>query len=347
MLIIEQMKAGHDVELIVYDHEQSWVSFFREQGIKVNTGFTKKNGFSFQLVRQLQDVTRTADIIHTHDLNPLIYIALSKILAKLCFRKHPVVIHTAHGMDHIIRRPLNKWYERLTGLLTNEIVGVSEKVCQTYKNELWVSSKKITQIDNGTSIPVLGTDTRSPDPQWLNKEFSTDPNKKTFVCVARVLPLKNQMLLLELAKRRNDLNVLIVGPSGDDNYWKKITSEKPSNLIMTGARSDISQILQSSDFFISASLHEGIPVAVLEAGSFGLPCFLSLIPGHLAIQEKSKSPVALFFKPDSIEDLLAQIINYEQNPLEINTNLKKTIYDHFSSHKMSQEYLRVYETHYA
>lgn len=42
-----------------------------------------------------------------------------------------------------------------------------------------------------------------------------------------------------------------------------------------GVRSDIEKILQAFDVFVFPSIHEGLPVTLVEAQGVGLPCIIS------------------------------------------------------------------------
>lgn len=54
---------------------------------------------------------------------------------------------------------------------------------------------------------------------------------------------------------------------------KELNLEK--NVIFTGVRSDIPDLLQAIDVFLFPSLHEGLPVTLIEAQASGLPCIVS------------------------------------------------------------------------
>ena len=56
---------------------------------------------------------------------------------------------------------------------------------------------------------------------------------------------------------------------------KVIEMHLEENVIFTGIRSDIPQILSAMDVFILPSFFEGMPNVVLEAQAVGVPCLIS------------------------------------------------------------------------
>ena len=341
LLIEEQIRAGHEVMLIVYDYEQSWVDSFRKKGVIVETDYKKQDGYDFGLLRFLAKKIEGSDVVHTHDINPALYIAPLRILFRLSDKKFPRFIHTAHGMDHIHKRPILKFYEAFASHMTDLTVGVGKAVCDVYRS-LGLPAHKIALIENGTRLT-------SPLDKHIHKmkichELGIDPQLKLWGAVARIVPLKNQKLILNFAKRRPDIHFLLVGPSGDEAYWTELEKFKSQNVTMMGSRSDIPEILAALDIFISASTHEGIPLSVLEAGAQSVPCVLSDIPGHRTLQDQSLAPIALFFRNDDLEDLCHQtsLLN-EKFANSIGSQLNIHVEKNYSAKAMYQKYLDAYK----
>ena len=71
--IEHQLKVGHKVQMIVYDHDRRWVPKFEELGIKVHTSYLKKPGIDLGPLPVIEKLTYDSDIVHPHDLNPAIY----------------------------------------------------------------------------------------------------------------------------------------------------------------------------------------------------------------------------------------------------------------------------------
>jgi len=102
-----------------------------------------------------------------------------------------------------------------------------------------------------------------------------------FVHVGRFDEQKNHIFLMdvfyEILKRKKNSRLLLIG----DGHLKKEMEEKTKKYRMQqevkflGLRTDIPEILAAADIFLMPSLHEGLPLALVEAQVAGLPCFIS------------------------------------------------------------------------
>lgn len=99
--------------------------------------------------------------------------------------------------------------------------------------------------------------------------------------VGRFSHQKNHLFLLEVFARISmevPNAVLILAGDGPLKSTiiekaKKLNIDKKVKLI--GVREDINLLLQSFDVFVFPSLHEGLPVTLIEAQGAGLPCVIS------------------------------------------------------------------------
>lgn len=129
------------------------------------------------------------------------------------------------------------------------------------------------------------------DPETKGKilrEFNID--KKLVVGhVGRLAEVKNHIFLLEVFKLINkdepDSVLLLVG----DGELRKAIEDKieylglKKDVIITGLRSDVSDIMQAMDVFVFPSLYEGLPLTTIEAQSSGL---VSLISSNVTAEVK-------------------------------------------------------------
>lgn len=99
--------------------------------------------------------------------------------------------------------------------------------------------------------------------------------------IGRFHPQKNHDFLINVFKKvheKNKNSVLLLIGDGElkksiENNVKKLGIEK--NVIFTGGRSDITELLQAMDLFVLPSLYEGLGIVVIEAQASGLHCVVS------------------------------------------------------------------------
>ena len=99
--------------------------------------------------------------------------------------------------------------------------------------------------------------------------------------VGRITTPKNPSMTFRIFKEivLKDKNIVCIWVGTGEQeleYKEKIISEKlQDNIIMTGLRTDIPDLLMAADVFLFPSLWEGLPLSVIEAQATGLPCVIS------------------------------------------------------------------------
>ena len=109
-------------------------------------------------------------------------------------------------------------------------------------------------------------------------------NESTLVLghIGRFHPAKNHTFLLDvfaqLQKSTPDSKLLLVG-DGDLRTQIEEKAQRlgiSNNVLFTGVREDIPELLQAMDVFVFPSIYEGLPVSIVEAQASGLPCLISV-----------------------------------------------------------------------
>ena len=112
------------------------------------------------------------------------------------------------------------------------------------------------------------------------QEFNIQ-NKLVIGHIGKILSQKNHNFLIDIFKDLNSKNKNAVLMLVGDGELKPLIKRKVDSLglneyvIFTGVRSDIPMLLQAMDVFVFPSIHEGLPVTLVEAQASGLPCFIS------------------------------------------------------------------------
>ncbi|MBI4768867.1 MAG: glycosyltransferase, partial [Chloroflexi bacterium] len=111
----------------------------------------------------------------------------------------------------------------------------------------------------------------------LRAEIAGDPTRPLLISVGRLTPPKAFDVLLSafalVRSQKPEARLIIVG--GGSLYDELAAQIKTLGLegsaMLLGERDDIPRLLAAGDMFVSSSVREGLPLAILEAMTAGLP----------------------------------------------------------------------------
>jgi glycosyltransferase involved in cell wall biosynthesis len=158
-------------------------------------------------------------------------------------------------------------------------------------------------IPNGVDLPELPSQTDRV------LALGLEPGRYVLT-VGRLVPEKRQLDLLRAFAEAKPpgWKLAIVGRIDHENeYAERLASEADAteNVVMAGFRSgeDLRQLYAHAGLFVLSSSHEGLPIALLEALSYGLPVLVSDIPANLEVIDDS----ARAFRMGDLQDLSTKI----------------------------------------
>lgn len=279
-LAAELVCQGHEVTVFC----RSWYSgpIREHRGIRCVTTpslFTKHfDAITHTFTSIVRAVREGHDIIHIHGVGPCLLAWLPKLL-----RPNVKVVTTFHCID----RHHQKW-----NWFAKTMLHVGEWMACRFSNATITVSKTLQAycrlsygadtmyIPNGTAIP-----THQPDPSLL-APFKLTKGKYLMMC-SRLVRHKGAHVLMESWKQlkkqqptlTKDMKLVIVGGGAfTDDYVKELkdlAKDEPS-IVMTGTQTgEILHTLFSGAYaVVHPSESEGLPIAVLEAMSYG-KCVLS------------------------------------------------------------------------
>lgn len=251
------------------------------------------------------------DIIHTHSSKDLWIIVPSLQILR---RKIPVVL-TKHIGSFIVKKDF--LHQRLYKYVAKGIA-ISSVIKKNILETTPLNENQIVLIPNGV-------DTEQFDPDKINgarirKEFEIDETKILIGMMARFSPGKGHeefiLAAAELNRKHNNLYFIIIGEAsrGEHEYASeiKLLSEKWKihNIIFTGYRSDIPELLAALDIFVFPSHAEAFGIALIEAMSMEKPTVCSASDGILDIAIDKQTSL-LFEKGNTaaLEDRINTLIN--------------------------------------
>ena len=311
-------RPGFEVLVATYDHRSGDPSLepqFREAGIPL-VQWQKRKGFSLRSVFRLIYIIFSNDtrVLHVHDLGPLIYGSLAKILSLGRVRLF-VTLHTLLDIKNNRRYRL---YYKLFLRFPDRIIAVSSGV-QTGLLALGIKARRIEVIPNGVTFSLSSlVSCGHSKKQFLRKSLmpgmtSDIYTKRWLLCLARLHTGKGQNLVLDIWRvlpeaTRERLCLFFVGQETQTGYRDlllRMIREIPDHdrVFIVGPSERPQEWIHASDLFVSGSLLEGMPLAPLEAAGSGLPNILSDIEGHQFL-----SPWAYYFDLKKPEDGAKRIL---------------------------------------
>ncbi len=116
----------------------------------------------------------------------------------------------------------------------------------------------------------------------MRREYGIAPGAIVIGVIARIEQQKNPLFLCRLlAALPDSVHVVWVGDGRlRPDLEREIAAQRLTRRFhLTGWRADATQFLAAMDVFVLPSLYEGLPLALLEAMSAGLPCVVSAVDG--------------------------------------------------------------------
>jgi glycosyltransferase involved in cell wall biosynthesis len=251
----EILKLGGKVHRIPYITDVGHFRYVKE----LNSFFTRNNEYK---------------IVHSHmdKMSGLILRSAKKVGI-------PLRISHSHNTssEGRIAAKLYKW------LIGNLILpNATNLVACSTNSAKWLfkgQSRSTKIIKNGIEIEKF---TYNPKSREVVRDLlNLDPNTFVIGHIGRLDHQKNHTFLIDIFSKFNQVNgnsVLILvgdGPMSEDIKRKVLELGIADKVKFLGIRTDIHLLLQAFDVFVFPSLHEGLPVSLIEAQGSGLPCLIS------------------------------------------------------------------------
>jgi glycosyltransferase involved in cell wall biosynthesis len=216
------------------------------------------------------------DILHIHAIGPALFTPLARALGL-----RVVVTHHLPNYDNEKWGPFGRWLLRRgewAGMAFAHgriavAAGLAKEMTRRYR-------VPVDTIPNGIDPPAV---VRSAD---ILRAFGLAPNLYALT-VARIDEQKRQLDLIAAYARMQQpqWKLALVGGADYSGTYARAVAEaarQTPGVVMLGHQTGaaLAALYSNAGVFVLPSSHEGQPIAVLEAASFGLPAILSDIAAH-------------------------------------------------------------------
>ncbi len=217
------------------------------------------------------------DIVHIHAVGPAIMTPVARLLGLK-------VVMTNHGPDYHrqkwgwLARFVIKSGERMGTMFSNRVIVISKVIAGILKDNYGFDDSRL--IFNGVNKPR-----KSESSEYI--ESIGLSGLPYIVALGRFVKEKGFHDLVEAYVRSglsDRLKLVIAGDSDhEDSYSSELKKTARKNgAILTGfiKGEKLNQLMTNASLFVMPSYHEGLPIALLEAMSYGIDVLVSDIPAN-------------------------------------------------------------------
>lgn len=297
-----------------------------------DTCFIPFRRFSLKALFELRRfvIRNNIHIVHSHGNGAGIYSRLLKII-------YPQikVIHTFHGIS-------DNYSSNIKGLMSHFIGRILSPFADKYiavsygEKQLAIKRKfsKVTNIQviyNG--IEDIGGEAK------LEMHYPI-----RIVTLSRFDYQKNMESLYRIALHCRDLPIkfIWIGDGKDKQYLELLSKQNNANIEFVGFSNVPMKYLKKSDWYMSTSRSEGLPYALIEAASVGLPIIASNVKGNNEVTIDGYNGF-LFRTEEQAIEILERLVNKSVDYEKLSTNSIELFKKHFSDVKMINELQKLYK----
>lgn len=265
-----------------------------------------------------------ADVVHIHAIGPALVTPLARLLGMK-------VVFTHHGPDYdrdkwgAAAKMMLRLGEMLGCRFANRVIVISDVIRNLIASKHG-RTKGVSLIYNG--VPAAD---KCHFPEYFSELGITEGNY--VLGMSRFVPEKNLHHLIEAFSRvkSEGLKLVIAGDSDfPDEYSEGLKRQaREAGVVLTGfvKGQKLHSLLTNARCFVLPSSHEGLPIALLEAMSYGLPVVVSDIPANLEVGLPDKC----YFPVGDIDALASRLSVLCEDPLaRIDYDMAKYDWDHIA-----------------
>jgi len=295
---------------------------------------------TFKLYKYIK--VRKFDIVHSSLFFANYHAALAALMARV-----PILIMEEHG-EHSFHLKKRHFLHRIIGHYVSQaariILCCSDQMKQEVAKVYNIPSQKILVMKN--MIDDKRLEINLPR-EAVRDKLGFDMGSILIGTVASLGWIKNHKFLIDgFAKvNKNGVFLILVG----DGPLRQELEDYVSGLSLNhkvhflGWREDIANILNAIDIFVLTSISEGLPIALLEAMSIGLPCIVTRVGGMQEVL--TDNITGRLVAPGNTEELLGalnQIIYGPEVAKKIGLTAREYVLEKFKPSNYINQILELY-----
>lgn len=290
------------------------------------------------LLASLVCIFKRPDIVHVHNIGPGILVLLLKIARlKVVLTYHSV--NYEHQKWGKFAKIVLKVSEFVSVKFADKIIVISTVIKDLLKNKY--GREDLELIFNGVNFPEKISTTK------ILEKYGLSSSRYVFA-VARFTREKGlHDLITAYRKIKNaEFKLVITGDADHESTYSreiKTLARKSKRIILTGfiSGNPLTELFSNAGLFVLPSYYEGLPIALLEAMSYGIPALISDIPAN----KEMPLPEFRFFPVGNIDKLSEKMIELFEYGIskEEKQRQQEVLARDYNWDKIAKQTFKVYE----
>lgn len=321
------VRDSNPIKIICF--KQSTASYIDEYGMHADVIFLKSNSFIQRLFEIIRiNKSNNCKILWSWGAKEASYAIVISLLLNV---KH-INGSIRHG---IVRFNVHQIWRMLLLHLSRHIVANSKAGLKANK----LNRGKV--LYNGIDAAFFEEPIDSFN---IRNVFGVSNQKILITSVANLVPYKDYETVLralyEIRKMGFVFYYIAIGEGSERKKLEELTEKLNLTDVVgfVGRRTDIKEILYSSDLFIHSSLGEGCSNAILEAMAAGLPIIATNTGGTPEIVDNYMGRLFDYKNIDQLQSHIVELLNSEPLRKQLANNAKDKAINSFSIEKMMENY---------
>lgn len=329
---IALQQKGHEIALALFRRSDTALAqSIKQSGISVYE--FSDDPYSLKNIRKLRQLSKQFDVVHTHNYSPQLFGAIASLGSNAKW------VTTEHSPSNRRRSkayfaPIDRWmYNRY-----DAVIGISQQSIDNLLAFTGPLKHRPELIANG--IDVNKYHTAQEHPEFRTHEgrfvlvnvagFRAEKDQDTLIRTMSLLPSDQfELWLVGDGVRRKELEALVreLGVESQVKFW--------------GLRSDVPEILRSSDAVVMCSHYEGLSLSNIEGMSVGKPFIADDVTG---LREMTQNVGLLFPYKDAAA--LAQLLKTLKTDTSLAQRIAEKCYQkakEFDISRTVEAYLDLYQ----
>jgi glycosyltransferase involved in cell wall biosynthesis len=264
--------------------------------------------------------------------------------------RRPVRLATHHGSLEQFSGGLATFHRWLVNRgIASRLVVVSDQARQDAIRREGILPERIVLIPNGIEPGKISTLSETQKAA-LRAAIGVDQQDTLVLSVGRLAAPKGHSFLLEAIYKIRDQSSQVVFILVGDGLLRQELQAKAQQLGIQdqvrflGRRTDVPDLLGIADLFVLPSVSEGLPVALLEAMSAGVPVIATSLKGVEDVLKETQAgwlvPPA---NPDALSDALLQLLADVALRQRLGKLGKELVMNEYTVDKMCARYAALFQ----